>query len=87
MLFRFSKHWSIFPRHLIRDRDRIYGSVVTGRLRTMASGTNLSRQAHPGRTALPNGWLDRSGVNAWTTSLSWVRCICPGSWKQNASIL
>jgi hypothetical protein len=27
MLFRFSKHWSIFPRHLIRDRDRIYGSV------------------------------------------------------------
>src|SRR5947208_8469053 len=27
--------WDEAPRHLIRDRDRIYGSVVTRRLRTM----------------------------------------------------
>jgi hypothetical protein len=27
--------WDEAPRHLIRDRDRIYGSVVTRRLRAM----------------------------------------------------
>ena len=27
--------WDKAPRHLIRDRDRIYGSVVTRRLRAM----------------------------------------------------
>ena len=27
--------WDEAPRHLIRDRDRIYGSVVTRRLRSM----------------------------------------------------
>src|SRR5258705_7799748 len=44
-------HWDEAPRHLIRDRDRIYGSVVTRRLRA----TSLPRQPRPGRTALPNG--------------------------------
>jgi transposase InsO family protein len=29
--------WDEAPRHLIRDRDRIYGSVVTRRLRAPAS--------------------------------------------------
>jgi hypothetical protein len=27
--------WDDAPQHLIRDRDRIYGAVVTGRLRAM----------------------------------------------------
>ena len=30
--------WAEAPHYLIRDRDRIYGSVVTRRLRSMASG-------------------------------------------------
>jgi hypothetical protein len=45
--------WDEAPHYLIRDRDRIYGSVVTRRLRAMASGTTLSHQARLGRTALP----------------------------------
>src|SRR5258705_146236 len=47
--------WDEAPHYLIRDRDRIYGSVVTRRLRAMVSGTGLPHQPRPGRTALPNG--------------------------------
>jgi hypothetical protein len=47
--------WDEAPRHLIHDRDRIYGSVVTRRLRAMASGTSLPHQPRPGRTAFANG--------------------------------
>ena len=43
--------WNEAPRYMIRDRDRIYGAVVT----RWASGTNLLHRPHPGRTALPNG--------------------------------
>ncbi len=27
--------WDVAPQHLIRDRDRIYGTIVTRRLRAM----------------------------------------------------
>jgi hypothetical protein len=47
--------WDETPRYLIRDRDRIYGTVVTRSLRAMASGTSLPHQLCLGRTALPNG--------------------------------
>ena len=47
--------WNEAPRYMIRDRDRIYGAVVTRRLRAMASGTSLLSQPHPGRTGLPDG--------------------------------
>jgi hypothetical protein len=41
--------WDDAPKYLIRDRDRIYGAVVTRRLRAMGI------RPHPARTALPNG--------------------------------
>jgi hypothetical protein len=47
--------WNGAPRHMIRDRDRIYGAVVTRRLRAMGSGTGLPHQRRLGRMALPNG--------------------------------
>ena len=47
--------WNGAPRHMIRDRDRIYGAVVTRRLRAMAFGTSLPHRLHLGRMALPNG--------------------------------
>jgi hypothetical protein len=45
--------WDDAPKYLIRDRDQIYGAVVT-RAR-QAFGTGLPHRLHPGRTALPNG--------------------------------
>ena len=48
--------WDEAPHYLIRDRDRIYGSVVTRRLRAMGiPGTSLPYQPRPGRMALLNG--------------------------------
>src|SRR6202022_4020250 len=47
--------WDGAARHMIRDRDRIYGTVVTRRLRAMASEISQLHQPRPGRMALPNG--------------------------------
>jgi hypothetical protein len=46
--------WDDAPLHLIRDRDRIYGTIVTRRLQ-WASGTSLSHQPRLGRMGLSNG--------------------------------
>jgi hypothetical protein len=45
--------WDEAPRHLIRDRDRIYGRVVTRRLRTMGI------RDKPTAPASQNGFAER----------------------------
>ena len=47
--------WNEAPRYMIRDRDRIYGTVVTRRLHAMGIPDKPTVPAHPGRTALSNG--------------------------------
>ena len=47
--------WDEAPHYLIRDRDQIYGAIVTRRLRAMGIRTRLRHQPRLGRTALPNG--------------------------------
>jgi hypothetical protein len=44
-----------------------------------ASGTSRLHQPRLGRTALPNGWSDRSGASVLTISSSWARRICAES--------
>src|SRR5262249_6030463 len=69
--------WNEAPRYMIRDRDCIYSAVLTRRLRAMCIRT---APASPWQ----NGFVERligsnrSGVNVWTTSLSWARHICAG---------
>jgi hypothetical protein len=41
--------WNAAPRYLIRDRDRIYGSVVTRRLRSMGIRDRPTAPASPWR--------------------------------------
>jgi transposase InsO family protein len=43
--------WDEAPRHLIRDRDRIYGSVVTRRLRAMGIRDKPTAPASPWQNA------------------------------------
>jgi hypothetical protein len=64
--------WNEAPRYLIRDRDRIYGIVVTRRLRSMGIRDRPTAPASPWQ----NGVADQSGVSVWTTSLSSARCTC-----------
>jgi transposase InsO family protein len=47
--------WDGAPRHLIRDRDRIYGSVVTRRLRAMGIRDKPTAPASPWQ----NGFVER----------------------------
>ena len=47
--------WDEVPRYLIRDRDAVYGAVVTRRLRAMAFATSRSLPVRRGKTALRNG--------------------------------
>jgi len=70
--------WNESPRNVIRDRDRICGTVVTRRLRAWASEISQLHHPHLGRMALPNGCLDRSRASAWTTLLFRARHICAG---------
>jgi len=47
--------WDEAPRYLIRDRDRIYGSVVTRRLRAMGIRDKPIAPAPPWQNGLSNG--------------------------------
>ena len=47
--------WDDFPQHLIRDRDRIYGTVVTRRLRAMGIRDKPTAPASPWQ----NGFAER----------------------------
>jgi transposase InsO family protein len=47
--------WDEAPRHLIRDRDRIYGSVVTRRVRAMGIRDKPTAPASPWQ----NGFVER----------------------------
>jgi hypothetical protein len=47
--------WDAAPDYMIRDRGRIYGAVVTRRLRATAFGTSQLNRPHLGRMASPNG--------------------------------
>ena len=44
--------WNEVPRYLIRDRDRVYGTMVTRRCELWASVTNPSLAARLGKTVL-----------------------------------
>jgi hypothetical protein len=47
--------WDEAPKYLIRDRDRIYGTIVMRRLRAMGIRDSPSHRPHLGRMASPNG--------------------------------
>jgi hypothetical protein len=47
--------WDGAPGYMIRDRDRIYGNLVTRRLRAMGARDKPTAPASPCRMALPNG--------------------------------
>ena len=53
--------WNNSPRYLIRDRDRIYGSIVTRRVRTMGIRDKPTAPASPWQ----NGFAERLIGSIW----------------------
>src|SRR5262249_47827345 len=78
--------WSEAPRYLVRDRDQVYGTIVTRDCAPWVFGTSLSRRPHLGRMAFPNGRSDRSGANVWIISSSGAKPICVGFCKPTPAI-
>ena len=71
--------WNDAPRYLIRDRDRIYGTVVTRRLRAMAIRDKPIALASPWQNGFAErliGSIRRECVDHLS---SWVRGICAAS--------
>ena len=69
--------WDGAPRYMIRDRDRIYGTVVKRRLRAMGIRDKPIAPASPWQ----NGFAERligSIRREGTTLLFWARHICAG---------
>jgi transposase InsO family protein len=75
------------PHYLIRDRDRIYGSVVTRRLRAMGIRDRPIAPASPWQ----NGFAERLIGSIRRECVDHIivlgEMLCVGSWRQNASIL
>lgn len=71
--------WDEASHYMIRDRDQIYVSVVTRRLRALGIRDKPTAPASPWQNGFSERLIDRSDASVWTTSLSWVRCICVGS--------
>jgi transposase InsO family protein len=64
---------------MIRDRDRIYGAVVTRRLRAMGIRDRPTAPASPWQNGVVErliGSIRREYLSVWTTSLFWARHIC-----------
>jgi hypothetical protein len=66
------------PRYMVRDRDRIYGIVVTRRLRAMGIRDKPIAPASPWQNGFAERLIGSIRASVWTTSLSWARRICAG---------
>ncbi len=68
--------WDDAPKYLIRDRDQIYGAVVTRRLRAMGIRDKPTAPASPWQNGFAERLIGSIRRECVDTSLSWARCIC-----------
>jgi putative transposase len=60
--------WDEAPRHVLRDRDAIYGRDFSAMTRDMGMEEVLiAPRSPPGKIPLRNGWWAPSEASAWTT--------------------
>jgi hypothetical protein len=78
--------WDEAPHYLIRDRDRISGSVVTRRSRAMGIRDKPTAPCL-GSMSSPNGRSGRSAPSAWIISSFSVRRIYVGSCDLTRTII
>jgi hypothetical protein len=70
--------WNEAPRYMIRDLDRIYGAVLTRRLRAMVPMALHAKACSSNRTGRFPASGSRTRLHAFACSLSWARRICVG---------
>jgi hypothetical protein len=60
--------WGQHPKHLIHDRDAVYGADFATRVAGWASRASAHPFAHPERTPSGRGLCGPYAASAWTTS-------------------
>jgi transposase InsO family protein len=70
--------WDEAPHYLIRDRDRIYGSVVTRRLRAMGIRDKPTAPASPWQNGFAERLIGLIRRECVDHIVVWARCICVG---------
>jgi putative transposase len=71
--------WEEAPRHLLRDRDRIYGAAFRQRVRHMGIEEILIAPRSPWQNPYVERLIGSILANAWTMSSSCTSAICGGS--------
>src|SRR5580693_7152707 len=70
--------WDEAPRYLIRDRDRLYGTVVTRRLRAMGIRDKPFAPASPWQNSFAERLIGSIRRECLDHIMSWTRNICVG---------
>jgi len=70
--------WDEAPHYLIRDRDRIYGSVVTRRLRAMGIRDKPTAPASPGQNGIAERLIGSIRRECVDHMIVLGECICVG---------
>ena len=70
--------WDEAPHFMIRDRDRIYGAVVTGRLRAMGIGDKPTTPASPWQNGFAERLIGSIRRECLDHIMSWARPIYAG---------
>jgi transposase InsO family protein len=71
--------WNDAPRYLIRDRDRVYGDIVTRRLCAMGIRDKPIAPGSPWQNGFAERLIGSIRASVRTISLSWVKRICAES--------
>jgi transposase InsO family protein len=81
--------WDGAPRYIIRDRDRIYGTVVTRRLRTMGIRDKPTAPASPWQNGFAErliGSIRRECLDHVTSAPNSEKLCGLLQWRENASV-
>lgn len=70
--------WDEGPHYMIRDRDRIYGSIVKRRLCALGIRDKPPAPASPLQNGLAERLIGSIQRECVDHTLSWARCICVG---------
>lgn len=78
--------WDSAPRHLLRDRDRMFGKDFVEQVKPWTSNKCSRRRARPGNVLMSNGLSARFAANVWTMWLCSARALCVTSCRVTVAI-
>jgi putative transposase len=75
--------WGTKPRHLLRDRDAVYGREFRQRARRIGIDAVATAIHAPMANAIAERVIGTLRENVWTTSSCWTSSICGRYWPSS----